>query len=178
LQPVTYQEDGDATDKPITIKERAMKALHGKDLWKAIGVGVVTAAILSVIAVIGQKTGISPLPKPLALAFAETILGRKLPLPVGLAFHTAWVTFFSVVYVALFRYKMTFMRALGLAAVLWIAVLVIFFPIVGWGFLGLAKGPMLIVGSAVPHLLFAIILWGLCRASFSDEHAALRNAHG
>jgi hypothetical protein len=155
-----------------------MKKLSTKDFWKAVGVGIATAAILSVIAVAGQKTGISPLPKPLALAFAETILGRKLPLPVGLAFHVAWVTLFSVVYVAWFRHKMTFMRALGLAAVLWISVLVVFFPLVGWGFFGLAVSPMLIVGSAMPHLLFAIILWGLCRLVFHHEHAALKGAHG
>lgn len=154
-----------------------MNALTGKDLWKAIGIGVLTALILSIISVTGMKTGVSPLPKPLALAFAETILGRKLPLPVGLAFHVAWVTFFSVVYVAIFRHTMTFMRALGLSAVLWLSTLVVFFPIVGWGFFGLNVSPMLIVGSAVPHLLFAIILWGLCRISFSDEHAALKGAH-
>lgn len=155
-----------------------MKTLSGKDFLKAVGIGILTALILSAISVTGMKTGISPLPKPLALAFAETLFGESLPLPVGLAFHTAWVTFFSVVYVALFRHKMTFMRALGLSAVLWLSTLVVFFPIVGWGFFGLNEGPMLIVGSAVPHLLFAIILWGLCRMSFSDEHAALRSAHG
>jgi hypothetical protein len=154
-----------------------MKALSAKDFWKAVGIGIATAVILSVIAIMGQKTEISPLPKPLALAFAETILGRKLPLPVGLLFHVAWVTAFSIVYVVLYRHKMTFGRALGLAAVLWISVLVVFFPIVGWGFFGLNVSPMLIVGSAVPHLLFAIILWGLCRVSFHDEHAALRGAH-
>jgi predicted membrane-bound dolichyl-phosphate-mannose-protein mannosyltransferase len=152
--------------------------LSTRDLLKAIGVGIVTALILSVISVTGMKTGVSPLPKPLALAFAETILSRELPLPVGLAFHTVWVTFFSVVYVARHRYKITFMRALGLSAVLWISTLVVFFPLVGWGLFGLDVSPMLIAGSAVPHLLFAIILWGLCRMAFHDEHAALKHAHG
>lgn len=155
-----------------------MKTLSTKDFWKAAGIGVATAVILSVIAIAGQKTGISPLPKPMSLAFAETILGRELPLPVGLLFHVAWVTAFSIVYVALFRHKMTFGRALGLAAVLWISVLVVFFPIVGWGLFGLNVSPMMIPGSAAPHLLFAIILWGLCRISFDDEHAAHRNSHG
>jgi hypothetical protein len=42
----------------------------------------------------------------------------------------------------------------------------VFFPVVGWGFLGLAVGPKLIVASLVPHLLFAIVLWGLCRFAF------------
>jgi hypothetical protein len=36
---------------------------------------------------------------------------------------------------------------------------------------------MLIVGSAVPHLLFAILLWGFGRLAFHAEHAALKAAH-
>jgi hypothetical protein len=151
-----------------------MQALKGKDLWKAIAVGIGTALILSVISVTGMKTGISPMPKPLALAFAETIFGQKLPLPVGLAFHVAWVTFFSVIYVMMFRHRMTFARALELSAVLWLSTLVIFFPIVGWGFLGLNVSPMLMVGSAMLHLLLAIILWGLGRLVFHHELAGLR----
>jgi hypothetical protein len=151
--------------------------LSTRDLLKAIGIGIVTALLLSAISVTGMKTGISPLPKPLALAFAETLLGRDLPLPVGLAFHVAWVTFFSVVYVWLFRHKMTFLRALGLSAVLWVSTLVVFFPIVGWGLFGLNIGPMLIVGSAVPHLLFAVFLWGFARLALHNEHAGLRAAH-
>ena len=81
-----------------------------------------------------MKAGVSPLPKSLGLAFAETILGRTLPLPVGLLFHTVWVTTFSVLYVVLFRDALTFVRALELGLALWLFVLVFFFPVVGWGF--------------------------------------------
>jgi hypothetical protein len=66
----------------------------------------------------------------------------------------------------LFRDALTFMRALGLAVALWLVALAVFFPIVGWGFFGLAVSPRLIVGAAVPHLLFAIFLWGLSRWAF------------
>ena len=51
-----------------------------KDLAKAIGVGVATAVLLSVVMVPAFKLGVSPLPKPLGLAYAETLLGRTLPL--------------------------------------------------------------------------------------------------
>jgi len=47
-------------------------------------------------------------------------------------------------------------------------VLVVFFPIIGWGFLGLAVSPKLIVASLIPHLLFAVFLWGLGRTMFRD----------
>lgn len=34
----------------------------------------------------------------------------------------------------------------------------VFFPIIGWGFLGLQIGPALTVGSLVLHILFAVLL--------------------
>ena len=133
---------------------------------KAIAVGIVTAILLSAVMVPALKLGVSPLPKPLGLAFAETILRGSLPLPVGLLFHVAYVTFWSVAFVALFRDRLSLRNTLLLGLVLWILVLVIFFPVVGWGFLGLAVSPKLIVASLVPHVLFAVFLWGLCRLAF------------
>ena len=113
-----------------------------------------------------QKTGVSPLPEPLGLAFASRLLGRELPLPVGLAFHVAWVTLWSVIYVALFRDAITFARALGLGLALWALVLMAFFPYVGWGVLGLAVGPRLAIASLALHLLFALLVWVLARWAF------------
>ncbi len=141
-------------------------SLEAKDGMKAVAIGIGVSILTAAIMAFGLKAGVSPLPKPLGLAFAETVLGRSLPLPVGLLFHTVWTTSFSVLYVALFRDSLTFMRAFWLAFALWILVLVFFFPFVGWGFLGLAVSPRLIIGAAVPHLLFALFLWGLCRGAF------------
>lgn len=101
--------------------------------------------------------------------------GKGLPMPVGLLFHILYVTFWSWAYVVLFRDRLTFSNALVLAAVLWAIVLVAIFPFVGWGFLGLGISPKLIIASAVPHLLFAIFLWGLCRIGF--RRAAAEQAY-
>jgi hypothetical protein len=141
-------------------------SLNGKDWAKVIGVGIAVSLLTAAFMAAGLKSGVSPLPKSLGLAFAETVLGRSLPLPVGLLFHTVWVTTFTALYVVLFRDNLTFMRAFWLAVALWVLVLVFFFPVVGWGFLGLAVSPKMIVGAAIPHLLFAILLWGLCRWAF------------
>lgn len=140
-----------------------------KDLLKAVGVGIGTAVLLSAVMVPAMQLGVSPLPKPLGLAFAETVFGGPLPLPVGLLFHVAYVTLWSVVFVALFWDRLSLRRALVLGVALWLVVLVVFFPVVGWGFFGLAVGPKLIVASLVPHLLFAIVLWGLCRFAFKPD---------
>jgi hypothetical protein len=151
--------------------------LEPVEFLKAIAVGVGTALLLSAVMVPALRLGISPLPKPLGLAFAETVLGRLLPLPVGLLFHVAYVTAWSVVYVALFRPALTFRMALALGLLLWLLALVIVFPIVGWGALGLAISPKLMVASLVPHVLFAVFLWGLCRIAFrrSDGPAFRRS---
>ncbi|MEA3252935.1 MAG: hypothetical protein U9Q35_15560 [Pseudomonadota bacterium] len=134
-----------------------------KPTWtRAIGIGLGVSILTAIVSVVLLKSGVSPFPKPPSLAFAETLLGRTLPLPVGLLFHTAYVTFWSVVFVRFFPRK-NLMTALGLAAVLWVVILVVFFPLLGWGIAGLAVSPKLIVASAVPHLLFGLLLWGLDR---------------
>ena len=146
--------------------------LSAREWGKALGVGVVNAVLLSAVMVPLFRAGISPLPKPLGLAFAERVLGGSLPLPVGLLFHVAYVAFWSMAFVAFLRESLSLRNALTLALVLWIGVLVVFFPVVGWGFLGLGVGPRLIVASAVPHLLFGLFLWGLCRFAFPPASAA------
>lgn len=146
-----------------------MHTLSAGEWAKALAVGAGAAILTGAIMFAGMKTGVSPLPKPLGLAFAKTLLGANLPLPVGMLFHAAWVMLFSIVYIVFFRNALTFMRAFWLAVALWVLTLVFFFPIVGWGFLGLAITPKLIIGSAVPHLLFALFLWGLSRMAFSTS---------
>jgi len=145
--------------------------LTSKDWLKAVAAGIGTAVLLSAVMVPALKLGLSPLPKPLALAFAETVLGRALPLPLGLLFHVAYVTVWSVAFVVLFRDGLSFVKALLLALFLWLGAVLVFFPIVGWGFLGLGLGPKLIVAALVPHLLFAVFLWGLCRLLFGTTRA-------
>lgn len=141
----------------------AYHALTRRDLGIAVGIGLGTALLLSLVMVPAARAGLSPLPKPLGLAFAETLLGGAVPLWVGVGFHVAWVTFWSVVYVALFRDQLTFLNALTVALGLWALVQVVFFPVVGWGFFGLQEGPRLMVASLVPHALFALLVWLLSR---------------
>jgi hypothetical protein len=146
-----------------------LQSLSAGDAVKTAVIGLITAAVTAAMMLMAIKSGVSPLPKPLALAFAQTILGKGVPLPIGLLFHAAWVTAFAFVYVLLFRDCLTFARAFWLAFLLWTGVLVVFFPLVGWGFLGLGIGPRMIVASAVPHLVFALLTWGLSRLLLSSR---------
>ncbi|MBU6469185.1 MAG: hypothetical protein KGL00_10080 [Gammaproteobacteria bacterium] len=132
----------------------------GRSWPRAIGIGLGVAVLTAAVMVTLLKIGVSPFPKPPSLAFAETMLGRNLPLPVGLLFHAAWVTLWSVVYVRFFP-RRNLWTALGLALVLWLVILAVFFPLVGWGLAGLHISPKLIPASLLPHLLFGFLLWGL-----------------
>ena len=148
------------------LDELALMRVHSPsapDVARVIVIGLITAAVTAAVMFIGIKSGVSPLPKPLALAFVQTLFGPGVPIPVGFAFHAAWVTFFTFVYVMLFRESLNFAPAFWLAFLLWVSVLVIFFPLVGWGFFGIAVSPALIVASALPHLLFAVLIWGFSR---------------
>lgn len=129
--------------------------------WKrGIIIGVVISVITAVMMMVMMKVGALPLPKPLGLAFAEKITGRTLPLPAGMLFHMMYVTFWSVVFVRFFP-RRDIVTALALAAVLWVLVLVIFFPVVGWGFAGSGVSPKLIPAALMPHMLFGLLLWAL-----------------
>lgn len=145
-------------------------SLSGKQYLKAIGVGVLTAVATGAIMFAALKSGVSPFPAPVSLVFAQTLFATKLPLPVGLLFHVAWVTFWSVFYVVFFWERLTFGRAAGLAAFLLALVYIVFFPFIGWGFFGMGVGPQLILGGFVTHALFAIFLWAFARWTFGTHH--------
>ena len=134
--------------------------LSSRSWLRAIGIGLAVSVLTALVMVTLFKTGISPLPKPVGLAFAETVLGRKLPLPVGLLFHTAYVSFWSVVFVR-FIPNRNIKSALILAGMLWLGALLVFFPIVGWGLAGTNVSLKLIPASFMPHLLFGLLLWAL-----------------
>ena len=134
----------------------------GRSWGRGIGIGLLVGILTAAVMLIATAAGLPPFPKPPSLAFAETVLGRSVPLPIGLLFHLAYVTFWCLVYVRFFP-RRGLGPALGLGFALWLVILVVFFPVVGWGFAGLAVSPKLIVASFVPHLVFALLLWALDR---------------
>lgn len=144
--------------------------LSDRGWLRAIGIGLAISVLTALLMVTLSKTGVSPLPKPLGLAFAETLAGRPLPLPVGLLFHTAYVTLWSVVFVRFFPQR-NIKSALLLAGALWLGVLLVFFPVVGWGLAGMNVSPRLIPASFVPHLLFGLLLWALEKYARRNRNA-------
>jgi len=147
-----------------------------RDWSKATAVGLINGIVLAAILISTLKSGISPMPAPLGLLFANTLFGRHLPVPVGVVFHLAYVTFWSVVFIVFFRPKLAFSSATALAAGLWIFALLVFVPFVGWGVFGVRIGPRIAVGLLINHALFAIFLWGLSKAFFRNERRRAETA--
>lgn len=146
-----------------------MSTTEPRILGRGAVLGLVNGILLSLIMVPAFRAGIPPIPQPPSLVFAETVLGRSLPLPVGLLFHLVYVAFWSAVWVAWDHPRLRFATALALGLVLWVVALVVFFPINGWGLLGLGVSPKLIPAALVPHLLFVVFLWGLGRLFFRRQ---------
>jgi len=134
----------------------------------SIGIGLIISLITAVIMIAMLKSGIAPFPEAPSLAFAEKIIGHKLPMPIGLLFHTAYVTFWTVVFLR-FSPQKNIKMALALAVVLWLVVLGLFFPVIGWGFAGLSISPKMIPASFMPHLIFGLLLWGINKYAFQKR---------
>lgn len=145
--------------------------LVSRRFWKAVAAGVITSIGAAAIMAIGMKTGVSPLPKPLGLAFAEWLLARSLPLPIGLLFHLAYVTGWSVLFITLAPARwLRFWPILGFGLTLWLLAILVFTPLVGWGIAATAvAGPKGIVATLVAHLLFVFFLWLSCRWLFRPD---------
>lgn len=145
-------------------------------LFRGAALGLVNGVLLSLIMVPAFLAGLPPMPQPPSLAFAEALLGEGIPMPVGLLFHLAYVTFWSALWVAWAYPRLRFGSATILAAALWVVALVVIFPINGWGLLGLGVSPKVMVAAIVPHALFALFLYGLGRLFFRDRDEGLARA--
>ena len=151
-----------------------LKPLHQpRSVWlRGIAAGLLTGILAAVVMVALKKNGFSPVPMPLGLAFADTLLHKHLPLPIGLAFHLAYVTFWGTVFVLFAHPRLTLGRIAALSLALYLFALLVFVPVVGWGLFGAAVGPRVAGGLAITHVLFGLFLWLSCRLAFPHRHAA------
>lgn len=136
-------------------------------IWiRGIATGLLAGILTAVVMIALKKNGLSPVPAPLGLAFANALMHRHVPLPVGIGFHLAYVTFWGTAFVLVAWPRFTWRRVVVLSAALYLFALLVFVPLVGWGIFGSAVGPRVAGGLAVTHALFAAFLWLSCRLVF------------
>jgi hypothetical protein len=150
-----------------------------------LGVGI--GLSLALFSLVAKLTGVSPIPAPLAAAFAvhligKVTLGMRLVIPVGLAFHLAYVTGATVTYAALAhalgRRRLNLGYSLAAALLLWVIAGVIFMPYIGWGFFGTGLGLPVLYTILATHVLYGVFLWGGLWLAYRDSPLPARPETG
>ena len=129
---------------------------------KAAIVGAAGSLVMfGVMMVAIHGIGVAPFNTPPSAAFLVKLgLPAK---PLALIVHFGYGIFWSLVFVALFRSQMSIARGLGLAGALWLVMMVLYSPIIGWGVAGFgavarAATDPLYLGSPVKYVLATALL--------------------
>jgi hypothetical protein len=175
----------------MTEEQEGMRLKQGDSAMKWLKAGVVGALgslVMFLIITLTLQTGLAPFNTPPSAAFLAKL---NIPAqPLGLVVHFLYGIVWSVILVALFRERTHIGNGLGLAAVLWLIMMVVYSPIIGWGFFGVggsghelaADHPLwigspvkYIVASALLHVVYGLIIgwlnpvWIRFRAPESEE---------
>lgn len=137
---------------------------------KAAVVGLVAALLMFVVMMVGiHVTGIAPFKLPPSAAFLETLGLNAGPLP--LVTHFGYGAFWSIVLVALAGSNADITKGLGLAGGLWLFMMLVLSPLIGWGVFGSGAGtqsadsvlylesmPKYVVITLVLHVLYGLVI--------------------
>ena len=115
---------------------------------KAIGAGLVAALLMFAIMMVGiHVTGIAPFNMPPSAAFLE-VLGLNIG-PLPLLAHFGYGAFWSAVLVGVYDDSVDIKKGLALGGGLWLFMMVVYSPVIGWGLFGLAGTPDLAKDAAL-----------------------------
>ncbi|MFB6258506.1 MAG: hypothetical protein ABEH38_07415 [Flavobacteriales bacterium] len=141
--------------------------MKGNTLLKAGTVGLLGSLVMFIPMKIGLKTGIAPFEIPPSAAFLKSL---NLPaMPLALIGHFLYGAFWSIVFVALFKGSAGLGKGILLSIVLWLVMMLVISPIIGWGVFGagespsdpalhLDPGPKYMVVTLVLHLLYGLLV--------------------
>lgn len=133
-------------------------------MWlKSAAVGLLGSLAMFLVIFAVVQTGVAPFNTPPSGAFLASL---GLPAqPLGLIGHFLYGALWSVVLVAVFRERTNIPKGLGLAGVLWLVMMLVYSPIIGWGFFGvggpgheLAATDPLYIGSAAKYIVASALL--------------------
>ena len=116
---------------------------------KAAAVGVLGSLVMFLFMMFGiYVTGMAPFNVPPSAAF---LLSLGLPgMPLNLVIHFGYGAMGSIVLVSLFQKSTDYLKGFGLAIFLWLIMMFIYSPVIGWGIFGF--GPMDLPADAPLHL--------------------------
>jgi len=131
---------------------------------KAAVVGALGSLIMFLFIMFGiHGAGVAPFNLPPSAAFLEKIGLNAGPLPALV--HFGYGAFGSIVLVALYDRDVSIGKGLGLATGLWLLMMIVYSPIIGWGFFGfggaghgLSTDDPLYLGSPVKYVVATLVL--------------------
>ena len=134
------------------------------NLLKAGSVGLIGALFIFVVMFIGVNvTGMAPFNLSPSAAFLAA-LGIA-PKPLALLVHFGYGFVWAVILYAIFGARATISKAVGLAVVQWLLLMLVYGPTIGWGFFGIGAGghdlptdAPLYLGASVKYVLLTLVL--------------------
>jgi len=133
---------------------------------KASLVGLLGSLLMFILMQLAMGAGMAPFEMAPSAAFLEQ-LGLP-PKPLALVVHFGYGLVWSVIFVALWRERANWLRGLLLAGFLWLVMMLVFSPIIGWGVFGanapVEQTPVLqstgryVIASAVLHIVYGLTI--------------------
>jgi len=143
---------------------------------KAGVAGLLGSLVMFILMQIGLATGMAPFNLPPSAAFLVSIgLPAK---PLALIGHFLYGAFWSIVLLGVTKDNVTIGKGTLLAVILWLIMMLIISPIIGWGVFGfgdagemakdaklyLAPGPKYLIATLVLHIVYGLIVGGVNKA--------------
>jgi hypothetical protein len=140
---------------------------------RAALVGFLGSLLMFVVMYVGiHVTGVAPFNLPPSAALLER-MGLNAP-PLALVVHFGYGGFWAIVLVAAFQEGATIWTGLGLAGTLWLFMMVVLSPLIGWGVFGSAAGAIpsseplalsstlkYVVMTGILHVVYGAVVGGL-----------------
>ena len=128
---------------------------------KSAVIGALGSLVMFLLMMFGiHGAGIAPFNLPPSAVFLQTIGLNAGPLP--LLVHFGYGATWSVLLVALYGAETSVRRGVYLAAGLWLFMMLVYSPIIGWGVFGVGSGyepgTVLHLGSPVKYIVSTLLL--------------------
>lgn len=145
-----------ASDTPDGLSPGTRRRLGRGFLW-----GLLATGVMSLVIYAGLRTGLLPLPEPVALALAEAIAGEHVGTTIVMALaggaHLFYGGFWGAV-LSVARKHVRFLHGLMLGVALWVVLGLLVAPMAGWGLFAQGLGYEVAVATLVTHLVYGATL--------------------
>jgi uncharacterized membrane protein YagU involved in acid resistance len=144
-----------------------------RSLLIGFALGLVATLAMSLLMLIGTLTDVSPMPKPIPIVIMTKLIGMQTAKPLRMILGIAAHFIYGGVWAALaltFLRPLTVWKGLGLGLVLWIGMLLVVLPLIGWGAFGSDLTLRIALATLILHATYGISL-GLV-GQYLDERSA------